>query len=69
MEAVERVKKEGVPVNVNTVKEMIDMAEYLGMDVKEYFGDFKVENSNFNSSYFWNPYNIIFNNYISSICA
>ena len=51
MEAVERVKKEGVPVNVNTVKEMIDMAEYLGMDVKEYFGDFKVENSNFNSSY------------------
>ena len=51
MEAIKKVQKEGVPVNVNTVKEMIDMANYLGMDVKEYFGDFKVEDSNFKSSY------------------
>ena len=36
---VEKVKKEGVPVNENTVREMIDMANYLGMDPKEYFGD------------------------------
>ena len=41
MEAVEKVKKEGVPVNENTVREMIDMAKYLGMDVKAYFGDFE----------------------------
>ena len=41
MEAVEKVKKEGVPVNENTVREMIDMAKYLNMDVKEYFGDFE----------------------------
>ena len=26
---------------VKTVKEMIDMAKYLGMDVKAYFGDFE----------------------------
>ena len=41
MEAVEKVKKEGVPVNENTVREMIDMAKYLNMDVKAYFGDFE----------------------------
>ena len=41
MEAVEKVKKEGIPVNENTVREMIDMAKYLNMDVKAYFGDFE----------------------------
>ena len=41
MEAVEKVKKEGIPVNENTVREMIAMAKYLNMDVKEYFGDFE----------------------------
>ena len=30
-----------VDSNENTVKEMIEMANYLGMDVKAYFGDFK----------------------------
>ena len=45
MEAIERVKKEGIPVNENTVVEMVEMAEYLGMDVKKYFGDFKHERS------------------------
>ena len=48
---VEKVKKEGIPVNENTVKEMIDMANYLGMDPKEYFGDVKLDDSNFKSSY------------------
>jgi L-2-hydroxycarboxylate dehydrogenase (NAD+) len=52
MEAIERVKKNGIPVNENTVREMIDMAKYLGMDVKSYFGDFdENNNSNFKSSY------------------
>ena len=41
MEAIVKVQKEGIPVNENTVKEMIEMAEYLGMDTKAYFGDFK----------------------------
>ena len=38
-------KKNGIAVNVNTVREMVDMANYLHMDVKEYFGDFKAEDS------------------------
>jgi LDH2 family malate/lactate/ureidoglycolate dehydrogenase len=51
MEAVERVKEQGVPVNINTLREMIDMANYLGMDPKEYFGDVKLDENNFKSSY------------------
>ena len=51
MEAIERVKEQGIPVNVNTLREMIDMANYLGMDPKEYFGDVKLDDSNFKSSY------------------
>ena len=51
MLAVAKVEKDGIPVNENTVKEMIAMAEYLGMDVKKYFGDFKASDSNFKSSY------------------
>ena len=52
MEAIEKVKKDGIPVNENTVREMIDMALYLGIDVKEYFGDFDYSNKgNFNSAY------------------
>ena len=52
MEAVERVKEEGIPVNVNTVREMVEMAKYLNMDVKAYFGDFEEKHpSSFKSSY------------------
>ena len=51
MEAIKKVQKEGIPVNVNTVKEMVDMAKYLGMNVEEYFGDFKADDSNFKSAY------------------
>ena len=51
MEAIVKVQKEGIPVNENTVKEMINMAEYLGMDVKAYFGDFKASDDKFKSAY------------------
>ena len=52
MLAIERVEKEGIPVNENTVREMINMAKYLGMDYKQYFGDFDVENKDgFKSAY------------------
>ena len=51
MEAIEKVKVNGIPVNENTVKEMIEMAEYLGMDVKAYFGDFKASDGSFKSAY------------------
>ena len=38
-------KANGIKVNENTVREMVDMANYLGMDVKAYFGDFAADNN------------------------
>ena len=35
----------GVPVNVNTVKEMVEFAKFVGIDPKAYFGDFEAEES------------------------
>lgn len=43
--AVERVTKEGVPIDVKTVQEMEQMAGYLGMKFSDYFGDLWVEGS------------------------
>ncbi len=37
--------KNGIPVNVNTVVEMIDFAKFVGLDPKQYFGDFDAEKS------------------------
>ena len=34
----------GIPVNVNTVREMIEFAKFVGLDPKEYFGDFDDSN-------------------------
>ncbi len=39
-------KANGIKVNENTVREMVDMANYLGMDVKAYFGDFDAGENN-----------------------
>lgn len=39
---LERVKIEGIDINVNTVVEMINICNYLGMDSKEYLGDVDV---------------------------
>ena len=33
-------RENGVPVNVNTVREMVEFARFVGLDPKEYFGDF-----------------------------
>lgn len=44
--ATEDRKQNGVPVNENTVVEMINFAKFVGIDPKEYFGDFKVGESN-----------------------
>ena len=44
--AVEDRKKNGIPVNENTVVEMINFANFVGIDPKEYFGDFKAAKSN-----------------------
>ena len=43
--AVADRKANGVPVNENTVVEMIEFAKFVGIDPKEYFGDFEVKNS------------------------
>jgi LDH2 family malate/lactate/ureidoglycolate dehydrogenase len=29
----------GIPVNVNTLKEMVDFAQFVGLDASQYFGD------------------------------
>ncbi len=48
--AYEDRMKNGIDVNINTVYEMIDMCNYLGMDAKAYLGDVE-KNANLNSSY------------------
>jgi len=42
--------KNGIEVNINTVAEMVDLANYLGMDVKAYLGDIDI-NKEKQSSY------------------
>lgn len=39
LEAAERILKEGIPVNINTIKEMVDMANFVGLNYKEYLGE------------------------------
>ena len=41
VEAVERILKNGVPVNDNTMVEVLDLCNYLGMDFGAYFGDYR----------------------------
>ena len=43
VEAAEDRLKNGIPVNVNTLVEMVDFANFVGLDPKEYFGDFDAE--------------------------
>ena len=43
--AVADRKANGIPVNVNTVREMIEFAKFVGLDPKDYFGDFEVGDS------------------------
>ena len=39
--AVERILKNGVPVNDNTMLEVLDLCNYLGLDFGAYFGDYR----------------------------
>ena len=41
VEAVERILKNGVPVNDNTMVEVLNLCNYLGMDFGKYFGDYR----------------------------
>ena len=43
--AVADRKANGVPVNENTVVELIECAKFVGIDPKEYFGDFEAKNT------------------------
>ncbi len=43
--AVADRKANGVPVNENTVVEMIEFAKFVGIDPKDYFGDFEAKNT------------------------
>ena len=38
--AVEEQMKKGIPVNHNTMSELIDLCKYLGIDPASYFGDY-----------------------------
>ena len=39
--AVDRIMKNGVPVNDNTMVEVLDLCNYLGLDFGAYFGDYR----------------------------
>jgi len=51
-ESVERLMKEGIPVNDNTLREIFKVTSALGIDPAAYFGDFSLEeDSSFRSFY------------------
>jgi LDH2 family malate/lactate/ureidoglycolate dehydrogenase len=39
--AVKRILENGVPVNDNTMVEVLDLCNYLGLDFGSYFGDYR----------------------------
>ena len=39
--AVKRIMENGIPVNDNTMVEVLDLCNYLGMDFGAYFGDYR----------------------------
>ena len=49
--ALERVKAEGVAIDVKTLVEMKQMSEYLGMDFERYFGALTLEDTDYQSIY------------------
>ncbi len=52
IEAIADREANGIPVDENTVREMVDFARFVGLDPKEYFGDFAAsESSMFTQNY------------------
>ena len=41
VEAVAKMMKDGIPVNDNTMVEVLDLCNYLKMDFSKYFGDYQ----------------------------
>lgn len=50
--AVEKMMKEGIPVNDNTMVEVWDMCQYLNMDFSKYFGDYVPPKTDFKGNQF-----------------
>ncbi|NLA91692.1 MAG: Ldh family oxidoreductase, partial [Synergistaceae bacterium] len=50
--ARDSMMKEGIPINDNTLVEVLEMCEYLDMDFSSYFGEYRPEVSeSFEGSY------------------
>jgi L-2-hydroxycarboxylate dehydrogenase (NAD+) len=46
IENMKRIMEEGIPVNDNTMLEILDMCNYLKLDFAEYFGEYKPADKN-----------------------
>ncbi len=51
IEAYKNRMENGIDVNINTVREMVDFCAFAGLDVKEYLGDVSFEDEKIESSY------------------
>ncbi|MBE6789458.1 MAG: Ldh family oxidoreductase [Ruminococcaceae bacterium] len=51
IEAYRDRMENGIDVNINTVREMVDFCKFAGLDVKDYLGDVKFEENGSESSY------------------
>lgn len=51
IESIADKEANGIPVNENTMIEVLDMCNYLNMDFSKYFGDYKPEGGNFAATY------------------
>lgn len=49
--AQKRILEEGIPVNDNTMLEVLDLCNYLNMDFSKYFGDYQPPKSDYKSLY------------------
>lgn len=41
IEAIGRIMTDGIPVNDNTMAELLELSDYLGIDFSKYFGDYR----------------------------
>ncbi len=51
IEAYKNRMENGIDVNINTVREMVDFCDFAGLDVKEYLGDISFDSKKTESSY------------------
>lgn len=51
-EAVKKMMADGIPVNENTMLEVLDLCNYLNMDFSSYFGDYLPAKSDFKGNFY-----------------